>query len=229
MARAARFEQSCLCEVFVDSSQLCPLCEGRATTPFFQDKHRRYWQCELCRLVFVPACYHLSRHAEQAEYQKHENSFADAGYRQFLSRAAEPLLAQLAPASRGIDIGCGPAPVLAQMLQQAGHHCDYYDPLFYPQPPPQGHYHFITLTEVAEHMAAPRRDLLPLNKHIAPGGWLLVMTKRVINAERFANWHYKNDPTHISFYSAATLHWLADYWRVKWRSESSDVALFGPF
>ena len=229
MARSEQLEQSCLCEVFVDSNPICPLCEGLAALPYCRDKQRHYWQCERCQLVFVPASYHLSPAAELAEYQQHENSFADAGYRQFLGRAAEPLLSRLEPASRGIDIGCGPAPVLAQMLTEAGHRCDYYDPLFFPEQEVQGQYDFITLTEVAEHMASPRCDLLSLKQQVAPGGWLLIMTKRVINAERFARWHYKNDPTHISFYSDATLQWIAEYWGVAWRSEASDVALFGPF
>ena len=229
MARRPRCEQSCVEEDFVDSSQICPLCSSGDSRSFFHDNRRRYWQCQHCQLVFVPGCYHLAAAAERAEYQLHDNRLDDAGYRHFLQRAATPLLQQLTASAHGVDIGCGPAPLLAQLLSEAGHRCDYYDPLFFPETPPHGYYDFITLTEVVEHMANPQRDLLPLGQQLRAGGWLLIMTKRVLNAERFARWHYKNDPTHISFFSESTLHWLAQHWRVPWRSAADDVALFGPF
>ncbi len=215
----------------MDTSQRCPLCAAADSTPFYRDSRRRYWRCGHCQLVFVPALYQLGRAAELAVYQQHQNHLDDSGYRQFLSRAAQPLLARL-PASggaRGIDIGCGPAPLLAKIINESGHHCAYSDPFFYPQHAVGSGYDFITLTEVAEHMADPRRDLLPLDARLKTGGWLVVMTKRVADAERFAGWHYKNDPTHISFFSDTTFDWLAAQWGVAWASEGSDVAVFGPF
>jgi len=34
------------------------------------------------------------------------------------------------------------------------------------------------------------------------------MTKRVLDKARFENWHYKNDITHVSFFSEATFRFL---------------------
>jgi hypothetical protein len=215
----------------MNSSQACPLCAAVDSLPFYADARRRYWRCQRCQLVFVPASYQLSAAAELAVYQQHENHMDDPGYRQFLNRAAQPLLARL-PATGGalgIDIGCGPGPLLAKIITEAGHHCDYSDPLFYPERTVGCGYDFITLTEVVEHMANPSIDLLGLAQRLKAGGWLVVMTKRVADAERFAGWHYKNDPTHISFFSDATLSWVAGQWGVNWESAGSDVAVFGPF
>lgn len=231
MALPAPLGHCCVDGNVMDTSHVCPLCAATESALFCRDSRRRYWRCQHCQLVFVPAHYQLSRAAELAVYQQHENSLEDAGYRQFLSRAALPLLARL-PAgggARGIDIGCGPAPLLATIIAEGGHQCDYSDPLFHPHRPVASGYDFITLTEVVEHMANPRRDLLPLAARLNRGGWLLVMTKRVAGVERFASWHYKNDPTHISFFSCATFDWLAAQWGVAWTAEASDVAIFGPF
>ena len=49
-----------------------------------------------------------------------------------------------------------------------------------------------------------------LTSLLNPQGLLAIMTKRVINPERFANWHYKNDPTHIIFFSENTFQWIAN-------------------
>ena len=77
-------------------------------------------QCQRCRLVFVPRPYHLSAALEKAEYDKHRNTIDDAGYRKFLNRLAQPLIARLPAHSRGLDFGCGPGPALAEMLRSAG-------------------------------------------------------------------------------------------------------------
>ena len=37
------------------------------------------------------------------------------------------------------------------------------------------------------------------------------MTKLVIDQNTFAQWHYKNDPTHVRFYSKETFEFLAKY------------------
>ncbi len=95
----------------------CPLCSAAGATPFHADRRRRYLRCNACFLVFVPPAFFLSRQAERAEYDLHRNAIDDPGYRAFLSRLAQPLLARLPPASRGLDFGCGPGPALAHMLR----------------------------------------------------------------------------------------------------------------
>ena len=88
-------------------------------------------------------------------------------------------------------------------------------------------YDFITLSEVAEHLARPGEELDNLWASLAPGGWLGIMTKRVRDRAAFATWHYIADPTHVSFFSDATFRWLADRWSATLVVVGDDVVLFG--
>lgn len=188
----------------------CPLCDGRTTESFYQDKRRPYLRCCRCDLVFVPSTYYLDRAAERAEYDLHRNTVDDPGYRAFLSRLALPLIARLAPGSSGLDFGCGPGPALAAMLREAGHQVSLYDSFYQPERSVLNlRYEFICATEVVEHLHQPGAELTRLWSLLKPGGVLGIMTKLVRGREAFAGWHYKNDPTHVCFFSEQTWHWWA--------------------
>ncbi|GGW96308.1 class I SAM-dependent methyltransferase [Alteromonas halophila] len=159
--------------------------------------------------MFVPPAYLPTESQELDEYNLHQNSEHDAGYCQFLNKIADPLLQHITPGQYGLDFGCGPAPVLATILEKAGMHMRVYDPLFYPDSEVlTGQYDFITCTEAIEHFHHPADELAVLNKLLAPGGWLAIMTKRVISRTRFASWHYKNDLTHVCFFSEASFEYI---------------------
>ena len=152
----------------------------------------------------------LSAAAEKAIYDSHENDLQDAGYRRFLSRLADPLLQRVAPQSYGLDFGCGPGPLLAHMLREAGHTVELYDLYYANRPEVLNHrYDFVVSTEVVEHLAAPGKVLQKLLSMLKPGCPLALMTKLVIDKTRFQSWHYKNDLTHISFFSRATFEYFA--------------------
>ena len=205
----------------------CPLCGSIDVSHFYQDSARNYLRCHACQLVFVPAQFHLSDIAEKAQYDLHQNNSADQGYRRFLGRLAEPLLMRLNGARRGLDFGCGPGPCLSVMLEEAGHSVSLYD-LYYANDPRvlESHYDFITATEVVEHLANPRRELERLWALLRPGGYLGLMTKMVNNAETFATWHYKTDPTHISFFSQQSFDYLAQEWGAAVTFIGADVIIF---
>lgn len=204
----------------------CPLCGQPESQFYFADKRRPYYQCQRCALVFVPESHHLDAQAEKAHYDLHENDPLDAGYRRFLSRTAEPLLQRLAPHSQGLDFGCGPGPALAMMLGEAGHQVALYDLYFHPDRSVLTHsYDFVTATEVIEHLYQPAMIWQQWLNLVKPGGWLAVMTKLVIDAEAFASWHYKNDVTHVCFYSRATFEYLAQRDNLHVEFIGSDVIL----
>ncbi|SDK26618.1 class I SAM-dependent methyltransferase [Microbulbifer yueqingensis] len=191
-------------------SPSCPLCGHPAAQPYHRDNFRSYHQCAVCALVFVPEQFQLSATDERAYYDLHENSLEDAGYRRFLARCAAPLVEALPPASRGLDFGCGPAPLLASMLSEAGHRVELYDAFYAPDRCVlKGEFDFIVATEVVEHLSRPGEVLGLLWSRLREGGILALMTKLVISPERFAQWHYIRDPTHICFFSRETLRWLA--------------------
>ncbi|TXS94273.1 class I SAM-dependent methyltransferase [Parahaliea maris] len=188
----------------------CPLCDNGTTELFYRDRRRPYRRCSRCELVFVPPAYYLDRDAEKAEYDLHDNQVDDPGYRRFLSRLAGPLLERLPLNARGLDFGCGPGPALAAMLEEAGHSVALYDVFYAPDSTVlECDYDFICATEVVEHLHRPGAELARLWQCLRPDGWLGVMTKLVRDREAFAGWHYKNDPTHVCFYSEATWRWWA--------------------
>ncbi|WP_341502484.1 class I SAM-dependent methyltransferase [Gallaecimonas sp. GXIMD4217] len=203
----------------------CPLCQHHSQ-PFSEDRRRAYFRCPACALVFADPAQRPTAAEEKAIYDTHENSPDDAGYRRFLGRLAQPLLDRLAPASQGLDYGCGPGPTLSLMLREAGHGMALYDPLYAPDEQVlDRQYDFVTCTEVVEHFHQPGRDWPRLVSLVRSGGWLGIMTKLVINAERFKAWHYKNDPTHVSFYSEATFDWLARRFDLTLTRVDQDVLL----
>lgn len=188
----------------------CPLCAGAEISFYSRDKRRPYLSCGTCSLVFVPPAWHLGREAERAQYLLHRNQIDDPGYRAFLSRLMLPLLERLTPGARGLDFGCGPGPALAHMLREAGFEVALYDSFFAPGVETlETGYDFVCATEVVEHLFEPGRELERLWARLPPQGWLGIMTKLLREPVTFTSWHYKNDPTHVCFFSDETWRWWA--------------------
>jgi hypothetical protein len=206
----------------------CPLCNFDANEAFFSDTRRPYQRCLRCSLVFVPPEFYLDAAAEKAEYDLHRNAVDDPGYRRFLSRLAHPLLRRVRAPAKGLDFGCGPGPALATMLGEAGMQVALYDVFYAPDPAVlEGNYQFICATEVVEHLHRPGAELARLWSLLLPGGWLGVMTKLVRGREAFGRWHYRNDPTHVCYFSIATWQWWARQQGAQLVFEGADVILLG--
>ncbi|MCL1079827.1 class I SAM-dependent methyltransferase [Parashewanella spongiae] len=208
------------------SNQVCVLCHQELLTFYAKDKKRSYHQCQLCKLVQVESEYHLSAEDEKAEYDKHDNDVADAGYQKFLSRCLDPVLERVSPDSSGLDFGCGEGKVLSQMAASRGVHVANYD-LYYVNELKalSRQYEFITLTEVIEHIYDVNQLLIQLKSLLKPNGLLAIMTKRVKDKQAFAQWHYKNDMTHICFYSIETFEWIANQFGWQLEVISDDVVI----
>ncbi len=208
-------------------TETCPLCTAVSPQFYFEDEKRPYRQCAVCQLVFVPPEYHLTPEAEKAQYDFHQNDPADQRYRQFLSRLATPLQQYIQPQSTGLDFGAGPGPTLSVMLNELGYDVAIYDPFYAnDQTMFEQSYDFVTATEVFEHLHHPRQELDRLMRVLQPNGVLGVMTKLVYGRSAFANWHYKNDPTHVSFFSTETLQWVAEHWQLEIIFAEKDVTIF---
>lgn len=207
---------------------ICPLCNNTADSSFFySDSLRDYYRCSCCNLIHVPVLQYLSEEDELNEYNKHQNSQLDSGYRKFLSRLFNPLSSRLSPRSSGLDFGSGPGPTLSVMFEEAGHSMSLYDPFYAPDKNMlKGQYDFITASEVVEHLHNPAKEFDLLWSILRPGGWLGIMTKLALDKDAFSKWHYKNDPTHVCFYSKMTMNWMASRWRAEISFIGNDVILF---
>lgn len=206
-------------------SWACPVCAAPADH-FLSVDGCDYFRCPTCEARFLDPVQRPSRDVEYAHYLHHENEPDDPRYRRFLSKLAQPLMLRLAPASRGLDYGCGPGPALAAMLREAGHDVALFDPFFAPDPAPfSTTYDFVTCTEAAEHFHSPAQEFERLRRLIRPGGWLAIMTCFQFEDARFSSWHYRKDPTHVVFFREETFRYLAGIWGWACEVPVKDVAL----
>lgn len=211
-----------------DCHESCPLCRSSDLIPYHTDNKRDYCQCENCKLVFVPVIHHLSQEDEKTEYDKHDNTELTPGYRGFLNRSLAPLCEKVTsdfPSSAiGLDFGCGEGAFLSVMAAEKGLLIKNYDLYYHNHSSLLGEqYDYIVMTEVLEHIARPAELLPKLLAMLKAKGFLLVMTKRVLSQSRFAQWHYKQDPTHICFYSVDTFEWVASAYNLVLDIVSDDI------
>ena len=210
----------------------CPLCESNQYQHYHQDNTKRsqraYVQCAQCALVFVPSEYYLSSQDEKAEYDRHNNDMNDEGYRHFLNRLWSRLKPQLLQGSKVLDFGCGPGPLLAQMMNEDKMEVCVYDHFYKPDQSvlKLDYYDAITSTEVIEHLHQPKRVFEQWLAMLKPGGRLGLMTKLVLNPEAFKTWHYKNDLTHVCFFSEVCFTWLSQRYQLKQVVHGNDVIIF---
>lgn len=212
-------------------SHICPLCEAESASLFHQDQTKRsqreYYRCSDCYLVFVPSSFFLPPELEKAEYDLHENALEDAGYGRFLNRFWQPLSSKLKEQSSILEFGCGPGPLLAKMMTAEGHEVSLYDHFYYPDKEvlkPRS-YDVVTATEVFEHLHQPKQVLESCLSWVKPEGWLAIMTKLVTDQAAFAYWHYKNDMTHVIFFSEETFAWIAKQYGLTAVFADKDVIL----
>ncbi len=205
----------------------CPLCSSTDTSAYFSNKDASYYSCSQCDLVFTPKSYHLSDTDEKSRYDSHQNNPEDQGYRAFLSQVFDPVLGCIKPGAKGLDFGCGPGPTLSVMFEELGYSVDLFDKFYAnDQSIFNNKYDFITATEVAEHLDNPGDELTRLFNMLRAGGVLAVMTKVLNEQVDFKAWYYKDDPTHICFFSRNTMNHLAKLWGARIDFYGNDVVLF---
>ncbi|WMJ74826.1 class I SAM-dependent methyltransferase [Cytophagaceae bacterium ABcell3] len=191
-------------------SVCCPLClSNNVSKVQVTINVRAYYLCHTCALVFVGSGVLPSAEQEKGRYLQHRNSIEDSGYVDFLQSIIVPALPYLNAEMKGLDYGCGPAPVLAELLKGKGLSCDAYDP-FFRDIPLDSKYDFIFSTEVFEHFFSPRRECEKIISLLKPGGVLLVMTSFFPGLTSFDQWHYRRDFTHVAFYQEKTFQYIAD-------------------
>jgi SAM-dependent methyltransferase len=139
-----------------------------------------------------------------------------------------PVRQYLKAGDHGLDFGSGPNPVLAQMFREEGFDMQIFDPFYSCNPEPlSGVYDFITASEVFEHLRDPLYELERLCRILKPGGILCIMTGMLPGpgAEEFREWFYKNDKTHLCFFSPAVFRWIAGIFNLKMEWASGNVVI----
>jgi len=177
-----------------------------------------FFRCPQCHLTFQASYMLPEIEKEKARYKLHKNNIDDSGYVSWLNDFLEKTVIPFSDkGTKGLDFGCGPGPVLSQLMKRKGFNWYEYDPLFYYTEMPENNapYQLITLTEVVEHFHRPSLEFKRLFDLLAPGGYLSIMTNFSHyweNPDDFLNWWYVKDFTHVSFYRESTFKWIASHW-----------------
>ena len=192
----------------------CPLCNSPAEETFGANG-KTYHRCSHCGLVYMDENDHLHADDEKKRYSFHQNSIDDEGYVTFLGRVIEPAMEYISVGMKGLDYGCGPNPVLAQIIKGKGFECDFYDPYFFPQCNFSAKYDFIFATECFEHFFNPSHELDKICTLLNNNGILGIMTEFLPQNTDFADWYYKNDPTHVCFYDGKSIGYICSKYNFK--------------
>lgn len=139
---------------------------------------------------------------------QHNNSLANAGYVQMLMQPIRALERHGTEVHRVLDYGCGPSPVLVELLTQAGYESVGYDPFFFNRADLSRPFDAVVSVETFEHFQDARRELTRITGLIRPGGYLAIATRFHQGPESMHDWWYTRDATHVSFYSDRTLDWM---------------------
>lgn len=180
----------------------CLWCEASAPYWLEDKRNRTYYRCTNCDFTFVPTNLYLSREEEKLRYDQHNNE-ENEGYVNFLGKLFNPIMNFISEGDKGLDFGCGPNPVLAKQMVKRGYAMNVYDPFYAKDDSVLNEaYDFITCTEAIEHMYNPKTEIKRILSLIKPGGCLGLMTDFCPkDKESFFKWYYKEDNTHVGFYS----------------------------
>lgn len=189
--------------------QACPLCERKLPGEILESAdHRRHHLCNHCHLIFTMPTFYAEAEEEIQRYQTHNNDIENPGYVAFLNRILQPVLPLITNSMHLLDYGCGPIPVLSELLAQKGFDCDNYDLYFAPDGIKKNRYHVIFASECIEHFKQPLNEIQKITSLLAKKGILAIMTERYTDLSRFRKWYYARDISHIAFYHKKTIEYI---------------------
>lgn len=188
----------------------CRICKNKINETISLANGREFFSCVFCDFVFLNPKFLLNIEEEKARYDNHENSIENLGYvkmfEEFIAEAVTPFQTSVKTI---LDYGSGPGPVLAELLKRKAYQVSIYDPIYAKNEYRENSFDLITSTEVFEHFNEPLNEIKRIIALLKPKGYLSVMTKFLPEKDKFKSWFYKDDPTHVSFYSLKTFEFLA--------------------
>lgn len=187
----------------------CTLC-GSLTTVFIEFKKRTFHKCSNCDGILLDAVHYLPSDKEKQRYDKHSDNVEDEGYQNFVSPIVNAVLGNYQTKDLGLDYGCGKTAIIQELLQRKQYNIAGYDPIYFPNEPllTTEQYHYITCCEVVEHFYNPKQEFEKITQFLRPFGKLFLKTNLYSEDIIFEKWWYKNDPTHVFFYSKKTLEYI---------------------
>ncbi|QYA24991.1 class I SAM-dependent methyltransferase [Gramella sp. MT6] len=192
----------------------CPLCQSSGKL-FFRNKSHTYLKCTYCFGIYMCADQLPKPEEEIVRYLNHNNDVNDVKYQNFVSPIVHSIFQDFKPnSSNGLDYGAGTGPVITKILNDHNYKITIYDPFFANNKGLLNHtYDYVVSCEVIEHFHNPSEEFKKLYKMLIKGGKLYCMTHLYNSEIQFENWYYKNDPTHVFFYSQETMDHIKSNFR----------------
>ncbi len=207
----------------------CPFCENTFLIEENQ-KNKQYYQCSVsdtsgCGGFFVHPDFFNTVQEQKDRYLLHTNELVSEiksnGYRRYLEKYLSTVLGYESKTERGgniqalFDYGSGPYPAFVMLLREYNEkkvfkndvQIKHWDPFFYPN----GDFFengadIVFCLEVIEHFENPLEGFEGLAKSCAQGGLIAIQTQLAPNTfDDFKKWWYKDDFTHVSFYTHASI------------------------
>ncbi len=186
----------------------CPLCHSKAEV-FISIKGKHYFECNLCGGIFLDNNYYPDYQKEKERYEEHNNDVNDLGYQNFVNPIVSNVLKDFSAEHSGLDFGAGTSPVISKLLNDKDYKIKQYDPFFHNHPDLLNiSYDYIACCEVVEHFYKPDEEFKLLHNLLKTNGKLYLMTSVYRPNIDFKLWYYKNDPTHVFFYTETTFEYI---------------------
>jgi hypothetical protein len=189
----------------------CVLCSSVITSPelIIKNDTRKYHICDECHLIQVKKDFYPSKMEAEKRYLQHKKDAGSNGHITHLRKALQPSAIYIHAADECLDYGCGPVPVLSEIIiREMSAGCDFYDPYFGFTIPEKKQYDHIFCLETAEHFLNPKSEFDNIFNRLRPGGHVILMTERYRDLLFFADWYYRRDFTHVVFFHQNTLLYI---------------------
>lgn len=205
----------------------CTLC-GNQTQLFKTINEMKYLKCKQCKAIMLDKVSYLSKEAEKERYEEHNNDVEDLGYQKFVSPIVSAVLKDYTKDHKGLDFGAGTGPVITKLLRDQGYNIKTYDPFFANKPERlEEKYDYIVCCEVIEHFYNPAKEFKLLRSLLKLGGTLYLKTNIYHKDIVFESWYYKDDATHVFFYSKESLEWIRESYNFSTLEMSKDMIILG--
>ena len=186
---------------------ICPLCATQSNV--FYEREDTYYKCSTCHAIFMNAQELPDSTSEKERYELHDDDTQDEGYRKFVAPITSSIMNDFTKKHKGLDFGAGTSSIISTVLKEHDYEILDYDPYFHVYPELlSAKYDYISSCEVIEHFYTPHKEFKLLKNMLHKNGKLYLMTEPYNEGINFASWYYKNDPTHVFFYSQKTFDWI---------------------
>jgi SAM-dependent methyltransferase len=187
----------------------CPLCQRSTCDQGLLSP--QFYNCNTCGTIFRHSSHYLSSEKEKERYLLHNNDVEATNYQAFVIPIINEVCRSFESKSNGLDFGAGTGPVVSKLLMDKGYQMSLWDPFFHQDESVLKHrYDFIVCCETIEHFHNPLKEFELMLTLLKPDGKLCCMSELLPKDMSFNDWYYKNDPTHVVFYSEENLKWIKE-------------------